>query len=406
MIFLTSSGNDVADALKNILPSGSPSTASGFWDIFKSWGSLSEFYKQNQVLLVLGVCLLALVWSIVMWIRRKQAKKNPDPMKALGADAFFKFAAGLLIILLMASDLFAMYNMFSSFRLRPEESVIFSFTFALFLEGFPFALGFIDPLKKDPAQFIMARKTRYKIMSRICWVFLSISWGLAILIRYMYTQQPIMGGFEAFWNGQYNSSRNQYANNAYLAQVFLFVSPILTSILAYVLSCLAFGSSCLEEAAKIRRAAHARFTAAQKAYSDINHKRLDAANVLWASLTEDPTSVPPSDFDDFRNQSIVYIHEMLISGCLDAYPALLKRYNYEVETALAHYIVELSKLSSTPHLISQISVQQITDNYDARMTKDIDKWEYELCEPAMCGDLEQLLHDAVIGAQFRNIPQK
>lgn len=404
MIFLTSSGNDISAALNQILPSGSPS--SGFGDIFSSWDSFAEFYKQNQVLLVLGACILVIVCIIVMAIVRKQSKKTPDPMKAMGSGGFFKTIAALLIILLMASDLFAMYNMFDSFRLRPGESIMFSFTFALFLEGFPFALGFIDPLKKDPAQFIMARKSRYKIISRICWIFLIISWLLAILIRVLYTQQPSMGGFKAFWTGLYNSSRNEHSNNAYLAQVFLFASPILTSILAYVLSCLAFGTSCLEEASKICRAAHARCTAAQEAYDDINHKRLDAASVLWASLTNDPTSVPPSDFNDFRNQSIVYIHDMLIRGCLDAYPALLKRYNHEVETALAHYIVELSKRSTIPHVITQITVQQITKDYDARMSRDVDKWDYDLCEPAMCGDLEDLLNDAVIGAQFRNISKK
>lgn len=408
MRFLSAPGTNITDTLSGILQSDDTSAAgtSAFWENFESWDSLAAFYQKYQVVLILSLAALCLVTCFVIYIRRKLRKKQKDPLKELGAGGFFKTVSAILILLLALSDLFAMYNMFSSFRLRLGESVIFSITFAAFLEGFPFALGLIDPLKQDPAQFIMARGKRYRAMSRMCWSFLIISWALALGIRFLFTQQPVNGGFMAFWGGKYNHARNPNANNSYLAQVFLFVSPILTSVLAYALSYLAFGSSCLEQAQKIMRAAHARCQAAQEAYDTANHDRLDAINTLWSSLTRDSDAPPPYDFEDFRNQSIVYIHDMLINGCLDAYPGLLKRYNHEVEAALARYIVELSGRSTVPQLINQITVRQITDEYDAHMIRDVDKWEYELCEPAMCADLEQLLHDAVIGAQFRNLPKK
>lgn len=404
MRYLTS-GADYGAALEDALSSVKPGTASGS-GIFSSWDAFADYLVKNQVPFALIVILVGVVLAAFLIIRRRRAKQIPDPMKAQEASTFLKVSSGILILMLMTSDLFAMYNMFSSFRLKWEQSILFSCTFALFLEGFPFALGMIDPLKNDPAQFITKRDKRYRMLSYICWTFLIVSWVLAILIRLMYTEQPAMGGFEGFWEGSYNSSHNKYSNNAYLAQVFLYVSPILTSVLAYVLSYLAFGSSCLQEAAKLLRASHARYNHAKAVYEKTNNLRLDATSTLWSSLTGTSNNVPPPEFSDFRNQSMVYIHDMLIQSCLDVYPALLKRYNYEVEAALSRYIVELSRLSSMPQRISQITVQEITESYDARMVRDVDKWEYELCEPAMCADLEALLHDAVIGAQFKALSKK
>lgn len=408
MNFLTSGSNDAMDALSSILPSaqGSGSTRSKFWETLSSWDSLMEFYNNNQVSFTLVVLLSVLLIVLAAWIIRKLRKRPPDPQKQIGASTLFRVAAGFLILCLATSDLFAMYNMFSNFRLKPEESVAFSLTFALFLEGFPFVLGYIDPMKKDPAQFIMQREKRYRTISIVCWIFLIVSWTLAITIRFLYTEQSQMGGFVDFWKGNYNSSRNKYSNNAYLAQVFLYVSPILTSILAYALSYMAFGSSCLQEAARVMRAAKARFEAAEQAYNSINNLRQDAKSVLWSSFTNSIDYPPPTDFDDFRNQSTVYIHDKLISGCLDAYPTLLKRYNHEVESVLARYIVELSEYSSMPQLITQITVQQITEEFDSKTTNNVNKWGYELCGPYLLADLERLLNDAVIGAQFQALSKK
>lgn len=404
MTFLTSDVN-----YNSVLEDALSSAGSGSIDttgIFSSWEAFGEFLKSYQIPLTLILMFVSLALIVAIFIYRHIAKRPPDPLKALGVSGFIKFVSAVLICLLLASDVFAMYNMFSSFRLKWEESAMFSFTFALFLEGFPFTLGIIDPIKKDPGQFIMHRDKHYRKLSRICWCFLIVSWALAFVIRFMYTEQPHMGGFFKFWEGEYNSERNKYSNNSYLAQVFLYISPILTSLLAYALSYLSFRSSCLQEATKLVRTSQDRYNRTLDTYERINNRRQDATAALWASLTGDITSVPPLEFNDFRNQSMVYMHDMLISGCLDSYPALLKRYNHEVEAALSHYIAELSQLSTIPQRINQITVEEIIKDYDQHMIYDADKWDYELCGSAMCKDLEQLLEDAVLGSQFNTMSKK
>ena len=391
--------NASLDKILGSTPSGSQSMSSALG----SWDTLTQFLQSNQMLLTMILVLGCAAAIVALILHRRAAKRPTDPLQAFGVSTPFKLLAALLIVALTAADLFATSNMFSGFNLKIEETRMFSFAFALFLEGFPFALGLIDPLKKDPGQFVMQRGRYYRMLSRLCWCFLVLSWCLAILIRILYTEQTRYGGFEAFLDGTYTTTPDRIGrndNNTYLAQVFLFASPIITSVLAYVLSWLAFSSTCLHNAAKLVRSSHKLYMQRLDAYERINHRRQDATSALWASVTGDVNAVPPREFEDFRNQSMAYMLDMMIAGCLDAYPAMLKRYNHEVEAAMTRYIAELSRMSTVPQRINQITVGQIINEYDQAVSRDVDKWDYELCEPAMCGDLEELLNDAVIGSQF------
>lgn len=385
---------------------GSNSSSSQIPDIFSSWDGFFAFINANQVVLVLILTLLAAALiGLVIWNRHRR-KTEPGLVKSDSIGLFSKGLCMALVLLLVASDYTALQNMFKGFRMSIPERRLFSLTFALFLEGFPFVLGIVVPKIKDPAQPYAGTKARLRAVAVLCWCCLIVTFALSIGMRYLYTEQPSRGGFEAFLAGTYNSDGQDNRSDKYLGEVFLFFSPVLTSLLAYVVTSVVFSSNNLDAAAKRCAQHRKRADWFQAAYDEAVHRKEDAAHSLWYTLGYSVDDPVPPDFDEYRDSCHVKIHDMIINNCLYAYPSLLKRYNERVEATLNGYINELAKYSSTPNVITKISVDEIIDKYDAGIGMDVDAWDYERCEPVMCGDLERLLHSAVIMAQFKRASKK
>lgn len=396
--------DNVSDYIASL--SGSNTSSSQVSGIFDSWSDFFDFLIANQVVFVLILALLgAALIGLVLWNRHRR-KAEPGLVQSDSIGLFSKALCMALVLLLIFSDYTALQNMFKGFRMSIPERRLFSATFALFLEGFPFVLGIVVPKIKDPAQPYAGKKARLRTVAVICWCCLIVTFALSIGMRYLYTEQPSRGGFEAFMAGTYNSDELNNRSDKYLGELFLFFSPVLTSLLAYVVTSVVFGSSNLDDAAKRCAQHRKRADWFQAAYDGAVHRKEDAAHSLWYTLGYSVDDPVPSDFDEYRDSCHVKIHDMIINNCLYAYPSLLKRYNERVEASLNGYINELAKYSSTPNVITRISVDEIIDKHDASVGMNVDAWDYERCEPVMCGDLERLLHSAVIMAQFKRASKK
>lgn len=392
------SGDAVSDYLSGL--NKKPSAPSAL----SSWENFIDFIEQNQVVLVLGLAGLALLlvflWIFLRWHRRRV----PGPAKSDSLGWAMKLICILLMAGLISSDFMSLMNMFTQIRMTKTERPIFAITFALFLEGFPFVLGIVVPKIVDKAQIIEGKKKEYTAIAWICFICMLITFALSVVIRLMFVNAPSRGGLEAYMSDNYLQDPDK--NDTYLGQFFLFFSPILTSILAFVVSYVAFGSNNLDDTGKQLRKALARYNWYKKIYEDARDCSQDARGSLWYSLGNSRDVEIPDDYDVFRNDCHVRIHDMIISNCLAAYPSLLKRYNDRVEAALGAYIHELAGYSTVPHLITRITVDEIVEAHDNSVEESVNAWKYEVCEQDMAGDLEGLLSSAIIMAQFHRAAKK
>lgn len=379
------------------------------------WNTLAG-NKDLMYLFIVGLITIVAIPMIIMGAyRRKRRREGPAPMTQ-PKYGLYEWACVVIMVLLVSSDMFAMINMFTFFGLTPAEFRIYSATFALFLEGFPWVLGRITPLIKDPVQYVQGRRRAYRRIAFMCWLGLFAAWALTIVIRFLYTYEinpnvnvmnltvgDIMSsGFNAFLSGRYNNSfgYDTGANDGYLAQVFLFVSPILTSVLAYALTLVAFSSNNAALAAKDMQKALEYHQWCDNRYQSIHNRCMDAKRSIWASLNGNPGRYI-DDPATFRRSCHVLIHDNLIEECLDAYPSMLKQYNEAVESVLADFISQCAEHSSEPHKVARITVEEIIQEYEKGLTEAGNKWRYEECSEKMCADLEELLDHTIIMAQFR-----
>lgn len=370
--------------------------------------ALMTFLEKNQGLffkyLVIAVGVFWLIGRIIRWYTRYRSMKAPGPVKLDALSFTMKVCCIVLMAGLISCDYISLMNMFKLMRFDAEERPIFAFAFALFLEGFPFVLGIVLPKVRDPIQAIEGKKDDYKLIARICTVCMLISFALAVGLRYLFVTAPARGGWEAYMNEQF--MRNPNKNDVFLGQLFLFCSPILTSILALVVSWVAFGSNNLDDLATQLRKHQERFNWYEQAYGEYKHCYQDARNSLWITVGHKADDEPLENFEEFRLDCHAKIHDMIIGNCMDAYPSLLKRYNERIEAALSGYVQELADYSTIPHLITRITVQDIIREYNKTVKEPVDNWNYEVCEQQMAGDLESMLSKSVIVAQFKYATRK
>lgn len=368
-----------------------------------------EQYVINHFVTILVILALT---AVALYLRyRQKARMGPEDL----GQSRFGFTEWLcvgLTLALIGSDFYAMYNMFTRFDVTDNERLIYSGTFALFLEGFPFMMGLVVPQIQDPVQFIKGRRKAYRKIAWFCRIGLLISWGLAIYIRLLQVA-PLEEGTltkdnfslstlitAPLWS-YLESSFGETMNSEFLGQLFLFVSPILTSVLCYVISLHVFGQSSVDVAAKKFRKCSQRYKWCERKYQKIENRRQDVMRSMWRSLCDEEDQRYYSN-DEFRSACHVRIHDKMIGKCVSAYPGLLKRYNEQIELKLAQYIVRIEKQSTIPERIEKLTVESIIEKYDGKMEDPTNRWDFEECGYDMREELESMLHEAIILAQFKS----
>lgn len=378
--------------------SGTPLTLEGVMTFLEA--HQATFFKY----LVMAVCIFWFVALVVRRYIRYRSKKAPGPVKLDTLSFVMKVVCVSLMLGLIACDYVSLLNMFKLMHLDRNERPIFALAFALFLEGFPFVLGIVLPKIRDPIQVIKGKKEDYWVIAWICGICMLASFALAVGLRWLFVSSPARGGWEAYIKEEF--MRNPNRNDVFLGQLFLFASPILTSILALVISWVTFGTSNLDDLGKQLRKHQERYNWYKEAHDESRHCYQDARDSLWITLGHTVDEQPLEEFEDFRLDCHAKIHDMIIGNCMDAYPSLLKRYNERVEAALSSYIQELADYTTIPHLLTRISIQDVIREYNKTISEPADNWSYEVCEQHMSGDLESMLSKTVIVAQFKHATRK
>lgn len=328
------------------------------------------------------------------------------------SDNGVKAFAVILILALTFADFLAMKNLFEDLYLSDffmlggtkvkalSEANVYSFTFAVLLEGNPFFIGI--------AASVLVDKTKYKVNDRLnakYGLVISLSafvlticlvWALRVLLIIQ------NGGWDAFYSTKTFGGEDGYNEN-FIAQIYLLVAPLLTSLLAFVASWTAFRSESISKLEYRLEKMHGRFLVAQSRFLDTVHKNDDARTALWGSLTAKDKM--PSDLDTFRKECFDRIRSKLISNCITEFPDQVERYNAEISSLLQEFIGEMGRhTTSIPRDIENIDINRILGDYDQQRIdaqRQVDAWSYTVCGEALEKELKTVLDNAVVVAQFK-----
>lgn len=316
---------------------------------------------------------------------------KPERIKdILFAKLHLRIGAFILIIILMFMDFSAIEVIFNpeDSDIRTFNRYLFSMMFAICLEGIPTFMGFSLSKWLDSTQ-VKKNDSRNAMLGLIASCLgLIVAFVLLIFLR----RQTLItnGGATAFKEGTYPN---------YPIDVFLMVSPILTSILAFLASWFAFQTETSRTLESELNLVRDKFLATYHDFlTDLNALQ-DARIQLWTSLTS--FKGQPKTMKGFRILVLQRIKSKLMQDCIDYYPIQMRRYNTEVEAMLKSCIEEMSKKSTIPETIKKISLEEIIEGYDENRVENEVCWDYEKAKSTLEESFARRIDNAVVVAQSR-----
>lgn len=322
--------------------------------------------------------------------------------------------AVLLILILFLADLNAMRILFYSpeMDVRPFDALLYSFIFALCLEGIPTFLGSALAVWTDKAQYRNNDKPHAKIGIWVCGAVSVLMFLLAIGLRAMTIYSK--GGLADFLDNKYPDLP---------IDLFLVFSPILTSTLAFAVSWFTFrndNEKIMER--KVNMLQH-RYITLQSEFLEEYQNLQDARSSLWTTLTahrltpkdsesaesmedvldgEIPNELSkwmPNKSEVFRKECFARIRGKLIENCITTYPSQVARYNEAVESTLSVCLEIMRSRTSLPVEFSELSIKTILEEFDQMYTDTEDIWDYEKAKDSLENELRRLVDNAIIVAQ-------
>ena len=320
----------------------------------------------------------------------------------------------LLILILFLADLNAMRILFNSpdMDVRSADALLYSFIFALCLEGIPTFLGSALAVWTDKAQYRNNDKPHAKIGIWVCGIVSILMFLLAMGLRAITIYSK--GGVDNFLTNKYPD---------FPIDLFLVFSPVLTSTLAFAVSWFTFrndNEKIMER--KVNMLQH-RYITLQSEFLEEYQNLQDARSSLWTTLTahrltpEDDEStesmedvldgdIPnelskwmPNKSEVFRKECFARIRGKLIENCITTYPSQAARYNEAVESML-HVCLEIMRShTSLPIEFSELSIMEILEEFDRMHTGTEDVWDYENDKDSLENELRRLVDNAIIVAQ-------
>ncbi len=313
-------------------------------------------------------------------IKRKAAKIDFTGMKLL---------ALIIIVVMMAADYYPLRDFFrDGAGFKREDAKLYSLVMALVLEGIPFYMGLANSERMDKNCYVKNDHIVNEVGLRISKFIMGFAIILAMGLRLAYILYQLTSGVLDMEEAMLDT----------MGQAFLVVSPALTSLTAYTASWFAFRSNYLKKCENERDKAKREYQYWNTKFQIARSQCIESRSSLAASLGID---VPATDFDEFRQECFARIRAKLTDNCIVAYPTQVERFSSEVEKALAEYILEMSKHTTTPHEILRIKVSDIIEKYE-NMTKNYaDSWDYDMAGPDLERELRRTLDTAVVTAQFK-----
>lgn len=287
-----------------------------------------------------------------------------------------KIAAIIGTLLLATSDFYSVRTLFQNAKgLATKVFVlmgmdigvpdILGVTFAAFLEGFPFLLGLFLSKLTDSTNYRDSTKVPNWIGTIFMILALVAAWGLSVaqrveMLRDMIVEDSNLAADEVVQFAQIMSDAPPH-------QVFMMVAPILTSILAFGLSWLAFPAKGLEAQEDEVEYRQKRYLWYRKQYQKRLLRYQQRKTRLWTALAGGDEGDPldmPADPNIYQNRCQQLIRRKTVSACVGAFGNEFGRYNDAVEARLAEYIMGLSERSTLPFEISSITVEEVLAAYE------------------------------------------
>lgn len=261
----------------------------------------------------------------------------------------------------------------------------YAFSLCFALEGFPTILGFNLSRLTD--------KTRHRANDKTGAIIgTAVSGAAMLLVFYIFwtvkTAEILQqGGSEAFLAGAFPG---------YMVQLLLRVLPVITSMMAFVISWSYFSAESKTELERQTRQAFAAAAAAQQRL-DETVEQLECARIrLWVSVSG--TEKMPATLETFRTQVCLRIRNLTVESVIAAFPLLLTTLDKQLETRLQQAIHTMAAHSSTPLAIEAIDLKQALAQYDANQTCGSMVWAEQCSEKALAEALKYSIDNAVVVA--------
>ena len=300
-----------------------------------------------------------------------------------------KLFAILLIGVLWGADFYTLINVFhNGARFELDDARLYAGVLALILEGVPLYMGIAVSEKNDDTCYIP--NDRKSNEGDIKWAFCVTCIALIVVaaLRGSYVYDMIR-------TGKIKLPKDLMK---FLGNGFLVISPMLTSVAAYVVSSFAFRSSYLKKIEKQEHRWRKEYLYWQRRFQTARARFCSGRDGLAASLG---IAKPSEHFDEFRLDCFQRIRAKLVDNCIVAYPTQMERFSKEVERALNEYIVEMEKYTTVPHEIRKITAADIIRMYEEKNKHPADAWDYDVSGAAMNQELIRTLDVAIITAEFK-----
>lgn len=327
------------------------------------------------------------------WIAQK-AKSTSERLEQIREymaknAALMKFFALLIIAFLATSDFITMYNLFKDLDFNSTEKTVMALTIAVCLEGIPSFFGLTLSKFLDKTSYKSNGKRNAAIGSGVTLVGMVLTFATVIAMRVaIYT----INGDASAEDGEVGQF---WAKNIYVT-----VAPVITSLLSFVASWVAFGSDSIERARLDREVALLKFMERESDFQDSLHRLNDARNALWSSLW---VKAPmPMEFGVFRKECFIRIRTKLTANTMEEYPTLLKMYNEALESKLDEMLNHLQELSGLELGYPDLTLDHILKEYDEMAKNEIDAWCLEKAEKPLQDKLKTQIDNAVIIAQYKS----
>lgn len=321
-----------------------------------------------------------------------------------------KPVAILLILSLAAADVFAMHELFGQLNSSESEQWVYSLTFALCLEGIPTFMGICFSKLKDETSY---KKNDYYNALLGSWVGLFgllLAFSMVIILRLLLMNS--YGGWAAFREGTYAiQTADGYGstNQLFLTHVFLTISPVMTSFLAFITSWVVFPSDNHAQLERELDEMYLKYVDSQSEYN-VAYDKLEMAKMnIWKDIASEDVDIPRS-IKVFRKDCYNRIRSLLIRDCIEKLPDQVETYNSVIKQELECILKELANYASPREKceIEGISIDSLLEEYYNNLSDEKEKQDYSNCwdstiaSIALDDKLKRLVDNAIAVAQYKS----
>ncbi len=304
-----------------------------------------------------------------------------------------KFFSMMAIIYYIFSDFAAVCELLldRSFDMDPGLAAALSVTVATLLDGFPLIMSF------GMSSFFEKKKVRESASKQKLALFIStigvlITFaaviGFRVLIIYITLDPADKAAIEEIMIQGIPLSDKLTESLSYIVfvseepegfakNVLLALLPILTSLFCMSDTFAYLSPSYLQRQREKLSKLYKKMTDAQVILNDRVSKLKSAKLALWNELNI-TTEFPEENTEDSK----IFVNKCIQRGvtntrrrCVHLYEMEIERYNKSVESVIRNCLIEMSKRSTVPQLISDLDLDEIIGRYD-KNRQGAESWSY------------------------------